>query len=101
MLEIKNLHAKVDDNEILRGIDLAVVPLRALGDPEVIVEGLRTPPYARVGDNLASVLQVYSSGPATATMIAPRPMPPAPASAVCATAVRKSVESCCASAWRS
>src|SRR5215813_9576217 len=24
MLEIKNLHAKVDDNEILRGIDLAI-----------------------------------------------------------------------------
>src|SRR3954453_8409491 len=26
MLEIRNLHAKVDDNEILRGIDLTVNP---------------------------------------------------------------------------
>jgi len=26
MLEIRNLHAKVDDNEILRGIDLMVNP---------------------------------------------------------------------------
>src|SRR5690349_8655189 len=26
MLEIKNLHAKVDDNEILRGVDLTIRP---------------------------------------------------------------------------
>src|SRR5690349_8948794 len=38
---------------LARGIDLAVVPLPALGTPEMIVEGVVTPGYTRVGDAVA------------------------------------------------
>lgn len=50
------------------GVDLRVVPLTALGEPEVIVTGFPTTPYVRLGDVVQSELHVYSTGPATATL---------------------------------
>jgi uncharacterized membrane protein len=51
-----------------RGIDLQVVALTALGQPEVIAESLDIPAYARLGDTIAGQLAVYSTAPATATV---------------------------------
>jgi Ca-activated chloride channel family protein len=51
-----------------RGIDLQVVPLVALGTPEVILEGVSTPPYARQGDTLSSQVRIFSTAAATATL---------------------------------
>jgi uncharacterized membrane protein len=53
---------------IARGIDLAVVPLPALGNPEMIVEGVAAPGYVRVGDSVASEVSIYSTSVATATL---------------------------------
>src|SRR4051794_25102933 len=44
-----------------RGINLQIVALRALGNPEIIAEGLDMPSYARVGDAVAGQVRVYSS----------------------------------------
>jgi uncharacterized membrane protein len=51
-----------------RGIVLNIVPLIALGNPEVIVRSLNTPPYVRVGDNISSGLTVYSTVATSATL---------------------------------
>ena len=51
-----------------RGITLNIVPLTALGNPEVIVRSLNTPPYARVGDSISSDLSIYSTVATTATL---------------------------------
>ncbi len=51
-----------------RGIVLNIVPLIALGNPEVIVRSLNTPPYVRVGDNISSGLSVYSTVATSATL---------------------------------
>jgi uncharacterized membrane protein len=51
-----------------RGIALNVVPLTALGNPEIIVRSLGTPPYVRVGDSISSDLGVYSTVATTATL---------------------------------
>jgi uncharacterized membrane protein len=51
-----------------RGVDLQVVGLSALGDPEVVVERLAMQPYARVGDTVASDLYVYSTDATSATL---------------------------------
>ncbi len=51
-----------------RGIDVQVVPLVALGTPEVILEGVSMLPYARQGDTLTSQVRVYSTGVASATL---------------------------------
>jgi Ca-activated chloride channel family protein len=51
-----------------RGIALSVVPLTALGNPEIIVRSLGTPPYVRVGDSINSYLGVYSTIATTATL---------------------------------
>lgn len=51
-----------------RGIDLQAVGVAALGSPEVIVERLDMPQYVRVGDDVSSSLQIYSTDPATVTL---------------------------------
>ncbi|MDQ3928569.1 MAG: VWA domain-containing protein, partial [Chloroflexota bacterium] len=53
-----------------RGIDVQVMPLSALGSPEVIVRSLDVDPYARVGDPVRTGLNVYSSdaGPAVLSL---------------------------------
>jgi uncharacterized membrane protein len=53
-----------------RGIDVQVMPLSALGAPEVIVRTLDVDPYARVGDPVRTGLNVYSSdaGPAVLSL---------------------------------
>jgi uncharacterized membrane protein len=53
-----------------RGIDVQVMPLSALGTPEVIVRSLDVDPYARVGDPVRTGLNVYSSdaGPAVLSL---------------------------------
>jgi uncharacterized membrane protein/Mg-chelatase subunit ChlD len=51
-----------------RGIDLNVVALQALGDPEVVAQGLAMPAYARVGDALSSDLTVLSTRATSATV---------------------------------
>ena len=51
-----------------RGIDLQVVALAALGQPEVIAESLDIPAYARLGDTIAGDLAVYSTAATSATI---------------------------------
>jgi len=51
-----------------RGVSLDVVALGALGDPEIIVRGLDTIPYARAGDTIQSDLRVFSTAETVATM---------------------------------
>ncbi len=51
-----------------RGIDLQSVALTALGDHEVVAEGISMQSYARVGDTVDSDLRVYSATPTTATL---------------------------------
>ena len=51
-----------------RGIPLNVVPLTALGESEVIVRSLNTPPYVRIGDSISSDLTVYSTVATSATL---------------------------------
>src|SRR5688572_4333429 len=51
-----------------RGVAVDVVALGALGDPEIIVRGLDTIPYARAGDSIQSDLRVFSTADITATM---------------------------------
>ncbi|HST04759.1 MAG TPA: VWA domain-containing protein, partial [Chloroflexia bacterium] len=51
-----------------RGIDVQVVALNALGEHEVVVEGLSMQSYARVGDPVPAELRVYSTQAVTATL---------------------------------
>lgn len=51
-----------------RGIDVQVVALNALGEREVVVEGLSMQSYARVGDPVPAELRVYSTQAVTATL---------------------------------
>ena len=51
-----------------RGVDLGVVPLQALGDPEVIAGDLDLAPYTRVGDSIAAELRVFSTQETSATL---------------------------------
>jgi len=51
-----------------RGIQLNVVALTALGDPEIIVRSLDAPPYARIGDSIQSELRVFSTKEISATL---------------------------------
>jgi Ca-activated chloride channel family protein len=52
----------------VRGIDVQVVALTALGSPEVVVSRLWMQPYARIGDVVISELQVYSTQATSATL---------------------------------
>jgi Ca-activated chloride channel family protein len=51
-----------------RGIDVQVVALPALGEPEVVVQYVSTTPYVRVGDYLQSDVSVYSTVETSATL---------------------------------
>ena len=51
-----------------RGIAVEVVPLVALGNPETVVRGITTTPYAREGDPLHADVSVYSTLPTSATL---------------------------------
>ncbi|HUP28310.1 MAG TPA: VWA domain-containing protein [Chloroflexia bacterium] len=51
-----------------RGVSVDVVGLGALGDKEIIVRGLTTPPYARQGDSVQSDLRVFSTADTAATI---------------------------------
>lgn len=51
-----------------RGVDVQVVELAALGNPEVLVAGVTAPAYTRVGDLLPLQVRVVSTGATTATL---------------------------------
>lgn len=51
-----------------RGIDVQVMSLSALGEPEMIVRSLDVDPYARVGDPVRTELNVFSSNDSTAVL---------------------------------
>jgi uncharacterized membrane protein len=51
-----------------RGINIQAVALSALGNPEVILRGIDTPAYARVGDSIASNVRIYSTTATSATL---------------------------------
>ena len=51
-----------------RGIDVRAVALEALGNPEVIVRSLTTPPYVRIGDTIQADVQVFSTHATPATL---------------------------------
>ncbi|HYP21913.1 MAG TPA: VWA domain-containing protein, partial [Chloroflexia bacterium] len=51
-----------------RGIDVQVVALPALGEPEVVVQYVSTTPYVRVGDYLQSDVSVFSTVETSATL---------------------------------
>ncbi|HYP19734.1 MAG TPA: VWA domain-containing protein, partial [Chloroflexia bacterium] len=51
-----------------RSIDVQVVALPALGEPEVVVQYVSTTPYVRVGDYLQSDVSVFSTVETSATL---------------------------------
>lgn len=60
--------AQEGDRLKARGIDVQVVGVSALGNPEVVAEALTVAPYVRIGDNVESNLSVFSTQATSATL---------------------------------